>query len=309
MSETTGPNSSEGLNAPVSLLWSYELQRQNGILSSRLLDVKEELGASEKLTETLSKCLNNLIVIIASVATVLVSQSHTSKERLRSLHRQLANAIVLFYNCKQEMYIDVDALSHCIAQLELLYNFPPTIFSSDDFEAFDSLSPYLTSLANAPLVASNASSNRVASMLDGQLSPAEITEITLAMKLEAVMKQEGRPLGEYFDAANEFRRHQQRLGQGNDTLFIEAFLAGCDNRLYRRRLTHALRRDGWYWTWLTHEVMFLILEQEYMDKQEYAIGHSLEDGIYQWPDGTYAYRFLNLPPITEEDLTASEEEA
>jgi hypothetical protein len=129
------------------------------------------------------------------------------------------------------------------------------------------------------------------------------------MKLDAVMHQQGRPLADYFDAACDFRRDQIRLDQASDPLFIEAFLAGCDNNLYRRRLTHALRKNGWYWTWLTHEVQYLVLEQEYMDKQSYALEHVMPDGSFMWPDGTCKYRIAVLPPITEEDLTDSDLES
>ena len=55
--------------------------------------------------------------------------------------------------------------------------------------------------------------------------------------------------------------------------------------------------------------MFLILEEAYFEKQEYAMAHQFEDGSVLLPDGTRKYRFVVLSPIAEEDLTSSDEEA
>jgi hypothetical protein len=300
--------------SPLALLWSYEFRRQNGILTSRLLDVKDQLNEREQLTEYLSKFLNDLIVIIASMVTVLAGYSDGDEHRIRLLHRLLGQAMAPLYQYAANCDLGSQALIDCIAQLEALYELPAILFDGDEGDAATSLSSALSAASDGmPRSPRSAHGERTKSTTeidqhDDQISPDEARE-ALAVKLDAVMHQEGRPLEDYFDAACDFRRDQIRLGQANDPVFIEAFLAGCDNNLYRRRLTHALRKNGWYWTWLTHEVQYLILEQEYMDKQSYALEHVNPDGSFMWPDGTSKHRIVFLAPITEEDLTDSDLES
>ncbi|KAJ5459688.1 uncharacterized protein N7458_001240 [Penicillium daleae] len=305
--------SSSAHASPLALLWSYEFRRQNGILSSRLLDVKDQLNERALLTELLSKFLNDLIVIVASMVTVLTSRSEGAEYRIRLLHRLLGQALVPL--CQYDAYFNLgnQALIDCITQLDALYKQPMFSLDGDEVDAATSLSSALSADSDAtPQSPQSAEGGRAESSTesdqdDDQFLPADARE-ALAMKLDAVMHQEGRPLEDYFDAACDFRRDQIRLGQANEPLFIEAFLAGCDNNLYRRRLTHALRKHGWYWTWLTHEVQYLVLEQEYMDKQNYALDHVMSDGSFMWPDGESKHRIVFLPPITEEDLTDSDAE-
>ncbi|KAJ5153389.1 uncharacterized protein N7482_009867 [Penicillium canariense] len=307
---------------PIALLWTYEFRRQNGVLTSRLLDVKEQLNQTEQLTELLSKYLNDLIVIIASIAGAVTSHSRSAEQRIRLLHHLLAQALEPLSEYEASMDLNDQAFIDCIAQLKTLYDLPAFLIDENEVYTAHLLStaPSPTSVGmpeptassnNDPgltdrLLAASTSSFDKDTIQDDPNPPADAAENALAMKLDAVMQQEGRPLEGYFEAACEFRRDQIRMRQANDSVFIEAFLAGCDNKLYRRRLTHALRKNGWYWTWLAHEVQFLILEQEYMDKQNYALEHVLPDGTFLWPDGTCKRRIVTLPPITEEDLTDSE---
>lgn len=297
--------------SPLALLWSYEFRRQNGILTSHLLNVKDQLNEREQLTELLSKFLNDLIVIIASMVTVFAVYYDGAEHRIRLLHRLLGQAMAPLYRYAANYDLGNQALVDCIAQLEALYELPAFVFDGDEDDTATSLSSALSVASDGmPQSPRSAHGQRAkftteSDQHDDQLSPNEARE-ALAAKLDAVMHQEGRPLDDYFDAACDFRRDQVRLGQADDPVFIEAFLAGCDNNLYRRRLTHALRKNGWYWTWLTHEVQYLILEQEYMDKQSYALEHLTPDGLFMWPDGTPRHRIVVLPPITEEDLTDSD---
>ena len=310
---------SVALNYPLALLWSYEFRRQNGILTSRLLDIKDQLNATEQLNEWLSKVLNNLIVIIASMVTVVANRCDGAEHRIRLLHRLLGQALVPLYRYHTHFDLGNQTLIDCIAQLEALHDLPAISFDGDQVNSANSPSTALSKASDSPSGSPRSahasaqtghlrSGSTTCSEDDEPVSPAEARE-ALMTKLDAVMHQEGRPLEDYFDAACDFRRDQIRLRQADDALFIEAFLAGCDNRLYRRRLTHALRKNGWYWTWLTHEVQYLILEQEYMDKQSYALEHVMPDGSFMWPDGTCKHRIVVLQPITEEDLTDSEPES
>lgn len=124
--------------------------------------------------------------------------------------------------------------------------------------------------------------------------------------LSTVMQQNGRSLEDYYDAAYDYRRQQKRLGPIDEDLFIHMFLVGLDATLYRRRMAHWMKKEGWSWAWLEHIVMFIILEEEYMARQEFALAHRFDDGSVLLPDGSREYRFVILPPITEEDLTPSE---
>lgn len=316
MSESSqiSPRSSAAAASPLALLWSYEFRRQNGILTSRLLDVKDQLNEREQLNELLSKFLNDLIVIIASMVTVLAGYSDGAEHRIRLLHRLLGQAMAPLYQYAANFDLGNQALIDCVAQLEALYELPVFLLDGDEVDIATSPSPALSAASDGmPQSPRSAHGGRAKSTNeidhnDDQISPDEARE-ALTVKLDAVMHQEGRPLEDYFDAACDFRRDQIRLGQANDLVFIEAFLAGCDNNLYRRRLTHALRKNGWYWTWLTHEVHYLILEQEYMDDQSFALEHIMPDGSFMWPDGTYKHRIVALPPITEEDLADSDLES
>ncbi|KAF3390419.1 hypothetical protein F1880_009302 [Penicillium rolfsii] len=253
--------------SPLALLWSYEFRRQNGILTSRLLDVKGQLNEREQLTELLSKFLNDLIVVIASMVTVLADQSDGAEHRIRLLHRLLGQTVEPLCRYAAQVDLGNQALIDCIAQLEVLYELPVFPLGTEGIDSSTSPSSALSATSDGPPQSLRPvhdgcnESMTESGHKDDQISPDEARE-ALALKLDAVMHQEGRPLEDYFDAACDFRRDQIRLGQSNDPVFIEAFLAGCDNNLYRRRLTHALRKNGWYWTWLTHEVQYLILEQE-----------------------------------------------
>lgn len=313
------PAPSVAQNSPLALLWSYEFRRQNGILTSRLLDIKDQLNEREQLTEQLSKCINDLIVIIASMVTALTTRTDGTEHRICLLHRLLGQALAPLYQYAAKFNMGNQALVDCIAQLEAMHDLPAFVFGGDQVDTANSPSSALSAASDSTPESPQSSHGKAqtgrlragsttGSEDDDQVSPAEARE-ALAMKLDAVMHQEGRPLEDYFDAACDFRRDQIRLRQANDALFIEAFLAGCDNSLYRRRLTHALRKNGWYWTWLTHEVQYLILEQEFMDKQSYALEHVMPDGSFMWPDGTCKHRIVVLQPITEEDLTDSDQES
>jgi hypothetical protein len=279
-----------------------------------LLDVKDQLNEQKQLTELLSKFLDDLIAIIASMVTILTSYSVGAEHRILLLHRLLGQAMVPLYQYATNVDLGSQALVDCVAQLEALHDLPAFSSDSDEVNAATSPSSALSAasegMPQSPRSAhgGHAESTTENDQGNDQISPDEARE-ALAMKLDAVMHQEGRPLEDYFDAACDFRRDRIRLGQANDPVFIEAFLAGCDNNLYRRRLTHALRKNGWYWTWLTHEVQYLIMEQEYMDQQTYALEHVMPDGSFMFPDGTCKYHIVVLPPITEEDLTDSDLES
>jgi hypothetical protein len=136
---------------------------------------------------------------------------------------------------------------------------------------------------------------------------------TFDRNVKKFIQQRNRPISEYFDEAHEFRRRWSIAVYGNgptkdtnDALMISSFIAGLDSPLYRRRFKHWLRKEHWTWNFVCHFTQILVMEEEYMAKQEYAMDHQLEDGSVLFPDGERCYRFSYLPPITDEDLTSSD---
>ena len=299
---------------PLALLWSYEFRRQNDILSTRLLGIKDQLKGRGQLNELLSKVLNDLIVIISSMLTILANVSDGGEHRLRHLRGLLAQTLAPLYDHEARSKLGNDALTSCIAQLEMLHNLPGVFSSTDASEPAPSLSSSLSSASDSPPGSpswgsqdetrhdiSCASPSIICGPDKRQLSAAE-ARAALAMKLDVVMHQNGRPLQEYFDEACAFRRYQIRLRQADDAKLIQGFLAGLDNNLFRKRLTRALKKGGWYWTWLTHEVLYILIEQEYMDRDDHGSEHITTNEAFFRPDGTCKYRVVALPPVTEEDL-------
>jgi hypothetical protein len=126
------------------------------------------------------------------------------------------------------------------------------------------------------------------------------------MTLET-MKQNNRSLETYYDEANYLRRQARPITTEDETM-VKNFIEGCDDRLYRRRLTHALRNGDMSWTRLGHEVQHLLNEEVYLENQKYALAHRNEDGSVMWPDGSVRHRFIAYLPFTDSDLTTSEED-
>ncbi|KAJ5668482.1 uncharacterized protein N7477_007052 [Penicillium maclennaniae] len=129
-------------------------------------------------------------------------------------------------------------------------------------------------------------------------------EITMTL---SSMCQNERSLESYYDEANYLRR-QSHPTRAEDEILVNAFISGCDDRLYRRRLDHAVRKGQRNWTRLSHEVQHLLNEEEYMENQKFALAHRNEDGSVLWPDGSVKHRFVAYLPFTEDDLTTSEDD-
>lgn len=290
---------------PTALLWSYEMQRTNRELTARLIDTKTQAEENEKLTRTLSKCLNDLIVIVASITTELNNTAHGSHHRLRILRRQLHHALEPLRHYALAIDEKNKTLINCIAELEDMYN----VTQVNTHEA-----KYGDAQTNPNTADARMSSNNDTSLIAEYSALLKETTIRslatqpMEAKLAAVMKQDMRPLEEYYEEAKNFRRGQRRLRQDNEALFIHAFIAGLDKNIYRRRIVHWLKKEHWDWAWLEHIIMVLILEEQYFEKQDYALTHRFEDGSVLLPDGTREPQFVILSPITEEDLTDSEVE-
>ncbi|KAJ5161202.1 hypothetical protein N7492_006594 [Penicillium capsulatum] len=293
--------------SPTVLLWNYELQRENKGLMEDHATLQDRLTEAEKLTRRVTKCLEDLVTIVASLASTMNNTAHNDSSRLQALRSQLRHTLAPLAEYAEAIEKN-SFLTDCIADLEKLNHLPAGCI-------LESATP-LTNDARFNIVADSllcthsraSSTTSTSSSTSAQDSTGKSPAHAHAVQdmLSSVMQQNELSLEDYYDAAFHFRRRQKRLKRVNDDLFIDAFLAGLDNALYRRRMTHWMRKEGWSWAWLEHIVMFIILEEEYMAKQEFALAHKFEDGSYLLPDGSREHRFIILPPITEEDLTPSE---
>lgn len=303
----TAPEStrSNGVN-PAVLLWNYELQRENKILTESSVKMQDQIAAAESLTERVTKSLEDLIVIVASLATTASNTSHSDKSCLEVIRSQLRHSLAPLAEYA-EAIDNSSFLADCISDLEKLNRLPSgsiieAAAPSTENERFNIVAEsFLKPRSGAPSTVSAAPS------IDADdLTLESPTASFMEANPSIVMQQCGRSLEEYYDAAYKVRRKQKRLKPVDDDVFIHLFLEGLDETLCRRRMTHWMKKEGWSWAWLEHIVMFLILEEEYMDRQDFALAHRFADGSVLLPDGTREYRFIMLPPITEEDLTPSE---
>lgn len=140
--------SSPTFASPLALLWLYEFRRQNGILTSRLLDIKDQLNENEQLTELLSNFLNDLIVIVASMVTVLTGYSDGAEHRIRRLHRLVCKALVPLYHYNARFKLGNQDLTDCMAQLQAMYNQPRFFSDGDEEDAATSLSSALSAASD-----------------------------------------------------------------------------------------------------------------------------------------------------------------
>lgn len=312
---------------PKALLWAYQLTRENESLTDYVQQVKGQLNDTEEFAQSIQKCLNKLVETVTSLAHIRTNKAQTDndKHQLLLLRRQLQYTVGPLCEYGQSLVKKNKNLVECIAALGGLDALSAELGSEVEGSASGSATwqPSI-SAQGSELSGSELSSNIFTSppALPGNTSifltgggpcstqqPQPDTPIDpLQTTLATLMKQNNRSLDDYFDTANIFRRDQRPLTPSTEKALVAAFIAGCDNALYRRRLTHALRKAGFNWTWLTHEVQFLVLEEEFMEKQKFALAHRNADGSVMWPDGSTRMRFMPLEPVREEDLTSSEEE-
>lgn len=309
---------------PQALLWAYQLTRENKTLTDYLKDVKSQLDDTEAFARNIQKCLSDLVENVTSLAHILgdKAQSDDDKHQLLLLRRQLQHTVGPFCEYGQSLVRKNKKLVECIAALEGLDALSDEISVNVEDPAPFAATPCPKARAGETELSVNVAASPLAtpgrpraSVIENKCESTQQlqteTPIDAALKatLATVMEQNGRPLDDYFDAANAFRREQRPLTPNTEKALVTTFIAGCDDKLYRRRLTHALRKSGMTWTWLTHEVQFIVLEEEYMEKQKFALAHQNKDGSVLWPDGSTRRRFVPLPPVTEEDLTSSDGEA
>ncbi|KAJ5114927.1 hypothetical protein NUU61_000686 [Penicillium alfredii] len=335
MMAPTTPTKPASSKEPTTLLWAYELQRENKILAQHLDNANEQLEAGHDLSRVLHEHILTLSNIIDSIDSTLDNGSQSGSTEQKKSPGHLKRSYSPFHGYTQALERENSDISACIAHLESLHDShqplpgpamitPPSSAGSKNNSSghkskrvrnskLPRPSGNKTTLTQTPRVAAPPTPTpKRAKTIDQSLntdtaqpqSPgtAKILEHTLL----GVLKQNGRTLQEYFEAAISVRDRSLRSKQGSDTALIKVFIAGCEKRVHRLRLKHSLRKDGWTWPWLTQHVNWLLMEEDYLEKQEFALVHQFEDGSVLWPDGSRRHRFIALPPITEEDFTSTD---
>lgn len=310
--EATPPSERDSRLKPAHLLWNYELRRTNQILTERLLQTKRTVNEAEEVNDYLCECLKHLLGIMSSLMTANTNSAEGDQSlELRKLQRQFKRTLKAVKKYTKATDENSETINNCISTISLLLgqfkeraaaNKPPTT-------GIKSTLPEDTTMTDA---AEDKQTRRWSASTHPFVKQEEqdesLTNTEIEANLKARMKQNGRPLELYFEEAKLYRIRMRAIRPNNDIDHIGPFLAGLDNNLYRRRIVHWLRQEAYDWPWLEHIVLCIISEEEYFAKQDYALAHQSEDGSVLLPDGTRQHRFVILQPITEEDLTDSEEE-
>lgn len=304
---------------PKTLLWAYQLARENKALTDSLLDVKNQLQDTEEFAKALKKCLDDILDTVHSLVDVFNSETKTDDDehQLFLLRRQLQQKLnplciygklLVFKNKKM-----VKAIASFEGLDELARDMSADLEAAASGLATPCPNPKAEGMERSASAAGSAATNTVrpttSEVKDKSAAPEESeNQDVIDAFLATMMQQQHRPLETYFDEANAYRRVHKPLTPNLERSLVKAFIAGCDDKMYRRRLTHSLRKKEFTWLWLTHEVQFLVMEEQYMERQNFALEHLDEDGFVRWPDGSTRTRFVPLPPVTEDDLTPSDGE-
>lgn len=310
--EATPASERDSCLKPAQLLWNYELRRTNQILIERLLQTKRTVNEAEEVNNYLCECLKELLGIMNSLLTANTNsaegdQSHELRKLQRRFKRTLkaVNKYTKATDEKSETIIScTSAIGFLLGQLKeraAANKSTETRIKSEPHEDI-----IMTDIAQAQRTPRQSASTNL--LIKEEEQEEALTNAELEANLKVKMKQDGRPLDLYFEAAKLYRIRMRAIRPNNNIDHIGIFLAGLDNNLYRRRIVHWLRQETCDWPWLEHIVLSIISEEEYFTKQEYALAHQFEDGSVQLPDGTRQHRFFILQPIAEEDLTDSENE-
>ncbi|KAJ5909602.1 hypothetical protein N7504_004245 [Penicillium tannophilum] len=310
--EATPPSERDSRLKPAHLLWNYELRRTNQILTERLLQTKRTVNQAEDVNDYLSECLKDLLGIMSSLMTTNMNSAEGDQSlELRKLQRQFKRTLKAVNKYTKAPDEKSDALINCVSTINLLLG-----QFKERAAANKTLGTRIQSETPEDNIMTDAAQYQQTKRQSASAHPFvkqedqedALTNAEIEANLKARMKQNGRPLELYFEGAKLYRIRMRGIRPNNDIDHIGPFLAGLDNNLYRRRIVHWLRQETYDWPWLEHIVLCIISEEEYFAKQDYALAHQSEDGSVLLPDGTRQHRFIILQPITEEDLTDSDEE-
>ncbi|KAJ6114552.1 hypothetical protein N7486_000330 [Penicillium sp. IBT 16267x] len=297
---------------PSHLLWNYELRRTNQTLTSRLLQTKRTVDEAEEVNDHLCQNLKDLVGIMSSLITSNTTHAEGDQSReLRKLQRQFKRTLKAVKKYTKATDEKSEEIITCITEINrLCKQLKEKAAANKTTETRIKTEPPEDSIMAGTAQAQEAPWTLASTnpFIKEEEQEEALTNTAIELKPKSEMKQNGRPLEFYFKKAKLYRCRMRAVQPNNNIDHIAAFLAGLDNNVYRRRIVHWLRQETYDWPWLEHMVLFIIFEEKYFAKQEYALAHQFEDGSVELPDGTRQYRFVILQPITEEDLTSSEEE-
>ncbi|KAJ5714853.1 uncharacterized protein N7483_012034 [Penicillium malachiteum] len=306
---------------PAQLLWTYELSRINDIMRSHLQAKKSEAENVGNLTRLLRTFTKDVMLLQISMNTTYGESACSRSQQLNHLYPQFRlasksaqDALTALQTAlgHHENYHVIDQFLGCMMDLVEVTRELYKVFT-DNRET----------LARETQSEENAETKQSALECPHDLKSSDRTSPTIKTEegdeskcsqfpstptIEDLQAQNGRSLEEYFKDAKTLRRKLRQSNEFDISSFISLFIDGLDKKIYRRRIIHILRKETWTWGWLKHMAIFIILEEQYFEKQAYALAHQQEDGSVILPDGTKQKRFVVIEPITEEDLSASEEE-
>ncbi|KAJ5917828.1 hypothetical protein N7454_010203 [Penicillium verhagenii] len=283
---------------PAHMLWRWELDRQNGNLTAQLTNA---LNIITEISEVNRQLLLTMESTVEVMADILVAKRSRPQETFNINAPDLREHFIESLNwvdlCEQEVNTQHVPLNICLTEINRFVNQCKTMINrkqtpEPEVEASSSPTPIKDELEN-----------------DSEREDYKNHEGAYAQNNgQSGLKQRGRSLDRYFLLIKAHRRDSRLFETGTNYDFIEIFLKGLDSNTLRRRIIHWLKKETYEWIWLEHIVLYIIHEQKYFLKQDYALAHQFNDGSVQLPDGTRQRRFILLEPINEEDLTASEKE-
>ncbi|KAJ5718257.1 hypothetical protein N7488_003903 [Penicillium malachiteum] len=308
---------------PAQLLWNYELGRINDSLTSQLQAAKSEADNARTIPRLLRKAIKDVMLLQISVTTAYGKSASNGNLQLNYLYPQFR------LTCKstEDLFAAVQAALDPSCQLDLVLPYVECL--GDLVNALKEVKKMMNDNKETPKRKTQPDKTRetikAASVRLDNLKAPERTSPEIKTEdmdafddfrprhyhnptIDDLRTQNGRSLEEYLKEARKLHSKLRRKDSFDQSLFINVFIDGLDKKIYRRRIIHTLRKETWDWDWVKHMVTFIILEEQYFEKQAYALAHRQEDGSVVLPDGTKQKRFVVLEPITEEDLSDSEEE-
>ncbi|KAJ5712720.1 hypothetical protein N7493_009188 [Penicillium malachiteum] len=305
---------------PAQLLWNYELARINDSLTSQLQAAKSEADNARTIPRLLRKAIKEMMLLQISVNTAYGKSVFDGNLQLKHLYPQFRLA------CKstQDLFAAVQAAINPSCQLDLIIPYVECL--GDLLNALREIEKIITdtkeTLNRETQLAKSGETKQAAPVSLDNSKPPDRTSPDIKPEdmddfrfrhfpnptIDDLKTQNGRSLEQYLKDARKLHCRLRQKNRFDESLFIGVFIDGLDKTIYRRRIIHTLRKETWDWAWVKHMVTFIILEEQYFEKQAYALAHQQEDGSVILPDGTKQNRFVVIEPITEEDLSASDEE-
>ncbi|KAJ5930028.1 hypothetical protein N7466_005521 [Penicillium verhagenii] len=283
---------------PTHLLWRWELDRQNGNLTAQLTNALHIITEISEVNRQLLLTMESAVEVMADILVVKRSRPQESFNfEAPDLREHFANSLNWVDLCEQQVNTEHVPLNICLTEINRFVNQCKRMINREPTPELE------VEASSSPTPIKDESENDTEGE-DGK----KHEEMYAQNNGESSLKQKGRSLDSYFLFIKAHRRDSRIFETGTNHDFIDIFLKGLDSNTLRRRIAHWLKKETYDWVWLEHIVLYIVHEQKYFLKQDYALAHQFNDGSVQLPDGTRQRRFILLEPINEEDLTASEKE-